>query len=617
MIEKIDSGLNLKKLKNKELTELSGEIREFLIDKVEKRGGHLASNLGVVELTLAIHRVFDIPKDRLIFDVGHQSYVHKILTGRMSGFDELRTPGGLSGFTSIKESEADAFGAGHSSTAISAALGFAQAGRINKEKYHTVCVVGDGAYTGGMVHEALNNCNPDLPLVIILNENGMSISNNKGAFAKYISRVRVSQGYVRWKSYTNLFLSKIPFIGNGIKKLLSRIKGFLKGLVYPSNYFEDIGLYYIGPIDGHNQKKLEAALKTARRLGKSCVVHVKTQKGKGYSPAENSPDEYHSIGSSNHAQMFHEVAAAKLTSLAGSDKSIVAITAAMAIGTSLDMFEKAYPDRFFDVGIAEEHAVTFSAGLAAAGLSPYFGVYSTFLQRGYDNLVHDVCLQELPVRLLIDRAGLSAADGPTHHGIFDVSFISAVPNISLYAPVTFGTLEDCISSSTLARSAFAIRYANTSESERIKNEFFSDGDGKIRPIRTSFKKESAPEYVFISYGNITERVLLAQDILKEKGYSVGTILVEQIKPYEPVVEEIYDLIKNSKRVLYVEEGIKNGGAAMITGDILMRLGFLGAGRSYVPYAIDDTFVTPDVKCDIYEYAGFSPEMLASKMIEEK
>ena len=617
MIEKIDCGLNLKKLKNKELTTLSREIREFLIEKVEKRGGHLASNLGVVELTLAIHRVFDIPKDRLVFDVGHQSYVHKILTGRMSRFDDLRTPGGLSGFTSIKESEADAFGAGHSSTAISAALGFAQAGRIKKEKYHTVCVVGDGAYTGGMVHEALNNCNPDLPLVIILNENGMSISDNKGAFAKYLSRVRVSQGYVRWKSYTNFILSKIPFFGSLIKRLLSRTKEFLKELVYSANYFEDIGLYYIGPIDGHNQRKLEAALKTAKRLGKCCVVHIKTQKGKGYSPAENSPDEYHSVGALKQAPMFHEVAADKLTSLAGADRSIAAVTAAMAIGTSLDRFEKAFPDRFFDVGIAEEHAVTFSAGLAAAGLSPYFGVYSTFLQRGYDNMLHDVCLQNLPVRLLIDRAGLSVADGPTHHGIFDVSFISAMPNISLYAPVTFGTLEDAITLSTLAKSPFAIRYANSTEEERIKREFFSDGDLKIRPIRSNFTKDNTPEYVFISYGNITGRVLLAQDILKEKGYSVGCILVEQIKPYEPTVDEIFELVKDSRHVMYVEEGIKNGGAAMITGDILMRLGFVGEGHSFVPYAIDDTFVVPDEKCDIYEYAGFSAERLADKMIEEK
>ena len=617
MIEKIDCGLNLKKLKYKDLSVLSGEIRNFLIEKVEKRGGHLASNLGVVELTLAIHRAFDIPKDRLIFDVGHQSYVHKILTGRMSRFDDLRIPGGLSGFTSIKESEADAFGAGHSSTAISAALGFAEAGRIKKEKYHTVCVVGDGAYTGGMVHEALNNCNPELPLVIILNENGMSISDNKGAFAKYLSRVRVSKGYVRWKSYTNLFLSKIPLIGKGIKWLLSRIKGFLKGLVYSSNYFEEIGLYYIGPIDGHNQRKLETALKTAKRLGKTCVVHIKTQKGRGYYPAEASPDEYHSVGSSNNKPMFHEVAADKLTSFADADRNVVAVTAAMAIGTSLDRFEKAHPDRFFDVGIAEEHAVTFCAGLAAAGLSPYFAVYSTFLQRGYDNLLHDACLQDLPVKLLIDRAGLSSGDGPTHHGIFDVSFISAMPNISLYAPVTFETLKDAIALSNLAVSPFAIRYANTTESERVRSEFFCDGDVKIRPARANFSKESLPEYVFISYGNITERVLLAEDILRSRGYSVGTILVEQIKPYEPVAEEIYELVKNSKRVLYVEEGIKNGGAAMITGEILMRLGYKGNGKSYIPYAIDDNFVIPDEKCDIYEYAGFSPERLAAEMIEEK
>ena len=617
MIEKIDNGLDIKMLSYKDTAALASEIRGFLVDKVERSGGHLASNLGVVELTLAIHRVFDIPKDKLIFDVGHQAYVHKILTGRMSRFDELRLPGGLSGFTSMREGEADSFGAGHSSTAISAALGYAEAGAIKGERYHTVCVVGDGAYTGGMVHEALNNCKTDLPLVIILNENGMSISNNKGAFAKYLSRVRVSQGYVRWKSSTNSLLSRIPIIGKGIKRVLSLIKDFIKGLVYSSNYFEDIGLYYIGPIDGHNQKKLEAALFTAKRLGKSCVVHVKTQKGKGYSPAENSPDEYHSVRASSGNAMLHEYCASELASLASRDRSIVAVTAAMSLGTSLNKFESLYPERFFDVGIAEEHAVTFCAGLAAAGLSPYFGVYSTFLQRGYDNLLHDACLQNLPVRFLIDRAGLSVSDGPTHHGIFDVSFLSSAPNLSLYAPVSFGSMKNALEMSVDAKGPFAIRYANSSESDRIKQEFFRDEDYSILPVRCNFDKFDPPEYVFVSYGNITERALKAADILKKKGVRAGVILLEQIKPYDNVVNEIYRVVRNAKRVVYVEEGIKNGGAAMITGQMLRELGFNGEAKSYVTIAIEDSFVIPENKCDIYDYAGFSPERLASVMIEEK
>ena len=617
MIEKIDNGLDIRSLNYEELEVLSSEIRDFLIEKVKKCGGHLASNLGVVELTLALHRVFDIPADHLIFDVGHQAYVHKMLTGRIARFDELRVPGGLSGFTSMKESSADAFGSGHSSTAVSAALGYAEAEIIKKQKHHTVCVVGDGAYTGGMVHEALNNCRTELPLVIVLNENGMSISNNKGAFANYLSRVRVSEGYVRWKSSTNSFLSKLPIIGNFIRRMLSFIKGFLKWLVYSSNYFEDIGLYYIGPIDGHNQKKLEAALTSAKRLGKCCVVHIKTQKGRGFSPAENSPDEYHSVGRTKSAPMFHEVCCEELTSLAERNSSIAAVTAAMSIGTSLDKFEKSFPDRFFDVGIAEEHALTFSAGLAAAGLSPYFGVYSTFLQRGYDNLLHDISLQSLPVRLLIDRAGLSVNDGPTHHGIFDVSFLSSIPEFTLLAPVTFGSLKSALSLSEVACAPFAVRYANSTESDRIRNEFFIDGDYDIRPVRENFDKENAPEYIFISYGNITERVLSARDILKEKGYSVGCILIEQIKPYENAVKDIFALVKDAKRVVYVEEGIKNGGAAMITGEMLSHLGFGGDGHSYLAYAIDDNFVIPETKCDIYDYAGFSPERLASVMIEEK
>ena len=348
---------DIKSLDEDRLTRLADEIRTFLIDKVEKNGGHLASNLGVIELTLAIHRVFDIPHDHLIFDVGHQSYVHKILTGRKEKFDKLRVPGGLSGFTSIRESEYDAFGAGHSSTSISAALGFAEADLLKGEKAHTVCVIGDGAYTGGMVHEALNNCKTELPLIIILNENGMSISNNKGTFASYLAGVRISEGYVRWKKTTNSFLEKIPLVGKGLKWLLSKTKDIIKGIVYDSNYFEDLGLYYLGPIDGHNIKKLEKALTEAKKLGKTVVVHVKTQKGKGYLPAEKFPDEYHSVDSRCVPDTFHSVAADKLITLAERDDKIVAVTAAMGLGTGLDKFGAVYPKRYFDVGIAEEHAV--------------------------------------------------------------------------------------------------------------------------------------------------------------------------------------------------------------------------------------------------------------------
>ena len=615
MLENINSSKDIKGLSYDELSVLSSEIRQFLIEKVEKCGGHLASNLGVVELTLALHRIFDFDKDHLIFDVGHQSYVHKILTGRKGKFDSLRRPGGLSGFTSIKESKRDTFGAGHSSTALSASLGFAEADKLSSNGKYSVCVVGDGAFTGGMVHEALNNCKTDLPLIIILNENGMSISNNKGAFASHLSHVRTSQGYVRWKTGTTNILSKIPVLGPLIKSALSFLKSIIKRIVYSSNYFEQLGLYYIGPVDGHNFKKLERALTNAKSLSKCVVVHVKTKKGYGYKPAEDSPDEYHSVSNSSKASSFHDKAADMLISLAEDKKDIVAITAAMGLGTSLDRFESRFPDRFFDVGIAEEHALTFSAGLCASGLVPYVGIYSTFLQRGYDNIIHDICLQRLPVKILIDRAGLAVADGPTHHGIFDVSFLSSIPGITVLAPITYGSLSQAIRYSYELDAPVAVRYPNSEEDNRIVEAFYSDNCYSDPFVRINFDKSAPPELIFVSYGNITARALEAEMLLRSSGYSAGTILVELIKPYDRVAEFINDVAKDAKRVLYVEEGIKNGGAGMITLSKLSELGFDRISDRFDIVAIDDDFVIPDIECNLYDYAGFAPAYLAEKMIK--
>ncbi|MBO5879659.1 MAG: 1-deoxy-D-xylulose-5-phosphate synthase, partial [Clostridia bacterium] len=377
ILDCINSPEDLKALDSKKIEPLCDEIRDFLVENVEKNGGHLASNLGVTELSVALHRVFDSPKDHIIFDVGHQSYVHKILTGRKKDFSTLRKPGGLSGFTKMSESEHDAFGAGHSSTSVSAALGYAESDRLNGSEAYTVAVLGDGAYTGGMVHEALNNCDPKLRLIIILNENGMSISLNKGAFARYLSGVRMSKSYRDWKSGTNSFLAHIPLIGKLIKAILSFFKESIKSLFFSSNYFEDLGLYYIGPIDGNDYKKVEKTLKKAKTLNKCVIVHVKTVKGKGYTPAEQSPDGFHSVaGKASGKDSFHSVFADALISEAKKDESIVAVTAAMGLGTGLDRFEEKIPERYFDVGIAEEHAVTFSAGLAASGMNPYVCIYS-------------------------------------------------------------------------------------------------------------------------------------------------------------------------------------------------------------------------------------------------
>lgn len=608
LLDKINSPADLKGLKREELIALCAELREFLIETVGEKGGHLASNLGAVELSVALHKVFDSPKDKLIFDVGHQSYVHKILTGRRDAFANLRTPGGLSGFTKMDESEHDAFGAGHSSTSLSAALGFAEANLLSGSDAYTVAVIGDGAYTGGMIHEALNNCRPDQRLIIVLNENGMSISQNRGAFASSFAKARMSKGYRKIKSGTKSVLYHIPLIGKPIAKLLGFIKGRIKGAVYDENYFESLGLYYLGPIDGNNYKHVERAFSEAKKLGKCVVIHLKTKKGKGYAPAEESPDGFHSVynGGGNKTS-FHSVFAEELTRIAESDEQILAVTAAMGIGTGLDVFGAAYPKRYFDVGIAEEHALTFSAGLAAAGYKPFVAIYSTFLQRGYDNLLHDIALQNLPVRIMIDRAGLAVSDGATHHGIFDVAFLSHIPGMKIYAPATYDSLKRAVALAAEATGPVAIRYSNSAESWRVVSEFYSDGCDTAG-ARMNFAPECPPPYLFVTYGKITDKVLDACDILKKEGINAGVVLLEVLKPYGEPTEALRVVLSSAERVVFVEEGIKNGGAAMLFGEAVK-----GLVKDYVIAAIDDSFASPKEMCDLYDYVGLSPEKIAGKM----
>ncbi|MBE6635532.1 MAG: 1-deoxy-D-xylulose-5-phosphate synthase [Ruminococcaceae bacterium] len=618
ILDTVSSLGDLKKMPKKDLPALCDDIRRFLLDTVEETGGHLASNLGVVELTVGLHRVFDSPRDHIIFDVGHQAYVHKLLTGRRDRFSDLRRPGGLSGFTARRESEHDPFGAGHSSTSISAALGFAEADALNKSDAYTVCVIGDGAYTGGMVHEALNNCRPDLRLIIVLNENEMSISKNKGAFASYLAKVRVSKRYRRWKDSTGSLIDKIPLLGKPMHRLLSFIKNGIKRIIYPANYFEDLGLYYIGPVDGNDTKAVEKAFCEAKELGKCCVVHTYTIKGKGYAPAESSPDGFHSVQSrSSDNSTLHGVFAEELIDIARNDENVVAITAAMGIGTGLVAFEKQYPDRYFDVGIAEEHALTFSAGLAAAGKRPYVAIYSTFLQRGYDNIVHDIALQDLPVHMMIDRAGLALSDGATHHGIFDVAFLGHIPNMEIYAPVTYGSLKEIMRITASASRPVAIRYANSAEIGCIKNRFYSDGDYTCKGIRTDFDIASVPEHLFVTYGNITEKVIEAADSLKAEGINVGIILVEQLKPHRISAELIAGLLPGVKSLLFVEEGILNGGYSMISASLIRDIAAkasIDISRMQISFAaIDDSFAVPSVPMDIYEYLSLSSSALEERM----
>ncbi len=575
-LSKIESPDDLKAMPAEALEPLAAEIRTFLIERVTENGGHLASNLGVVEMTLAIHRVFSTPQDHLIFDVGHQSYVHKLLTGRRDAFHTLRRGGGISGFPKITESEHDCFGTGHSSTSLSAALGFAEADHLAGSDAYTVCVFGDGAYTGGMIHEALNNSRRHLRLIIILNENEMSISKNIGRFAKSLSRLRSSRGYFRTKSATASLLRKIPLVGKGIYKLLLRIKLALKSALYGSNYFENLGLHYFGPVDGNDEEAVEKLLQEAKRTGESCVVHLKTKKGKGYAPAEATPDLFHGMSPASKEisdqKSFSEQFGMSLAALAEKDPKICAITAAMAGGTGLLPFREKHPSKFFDVGIAEEHAVTFAAGLAANGYNPVVAIYSTFLQRAYDNIIHDVALQKLPVVFCIDRAGLNASDGATHHGIFDVAFLSQIPNLTIYTPITNAGLSNALEAAMQSDAPVAIRYPNGYEDADVRLAFYGYGTPRGIAVRPDFdhKKLEAPlDAVIITHGRIAKEALKAKAKLADRNCHVGILLLEQLKPYEKVALEVAQYLPASPcRVLFLEEEIYAGGMGMMLSTAL-------------------------------------------------
>ena len=586
ILEDVNSPDDIKKLNTEELEQLSEEIRVFLTENILKTGGHLASNLGVVELTLALHRVFDFPSDHLIFDVGHQCYTHKIVTGRKNGFDRLRKRGGLSGFTKMSESEYDCFGAGHSSTSVSAAIGFAEAERLKNSDKYTVAVLGDGAFTGGMVHEALNNCRKDLKLIIVLNENEMSISKNIGAFAKLFSKIRASKGYYRTKRKTIKFILKLPLVGDRLFSIIKNAKQSLKNKIYKSNYFEDLGLYYLGPVDGNDIVKVERLLTEAKNANQSTVVHIRTVKGKGYSPAEQSPGKYHSIApiGTKKIENFSHMAGEILVDLARSNEKICAVTAAMAEGTGLKAFSNEIPTRFFDVGIAEEHALTFSAGLAANGMKPYFAVYSSFLQRGYDNLIHDIALQNLPVTVLVDRAGISTGDGPTHHGIFDVAFLSQIPNVEIFTPSCFESLKYAINYSQNSASPIAIRYPNCGDLDMVYKRFKKHSD----KIRISFPDKPC-NGIIITYGKIVSEAVSAFDEINSSiDLGCGIILLEKLKPYDEIAGKISEILSSDiENIVFLEEGIKNGGAGMILREYLT----LPDTCRYRILAIDDTFDT--------------------------
>ena len=601
------NGKDLKGLDEKACAELCREIRAELVARVTENGGHLASNLGVVELTLALHRVFDFPEDRVIFDVGHQSYVHKMLSGRLDRMETLRQPGGLSGFQRRDESPYDCFGGGHASTSLSAALGFAQADRLCGRKNYTVAVVGDGAFTGGMIHEALNNCEGELRLIIILNENEMSISKNTGHFASSLLKVTTSRGYFRFKRKVKRVFSK-TILGQKIYRFSARQKERFKRAVFKDNYFEQLGINYLGPIDGHNQKKLELLLSEAKRNNSCTLIHIKTVKGKGYEPAEQDPGRYHGLPPKgkepcvSFSQRFGEL----LTEKAKNDEKICAITAAMADGTGLVTFEKALPERFFDVGIAEEHALTFAAGLSAAGMKPVFAVYATFLQRCYDQLIHDAALQRLPLTLCIDRAGISCADGPTHHGLFDVSMAISLPGAEIFAPLTFEALDrylDCALSND--RISF-IRYRSGGECSCAAALPYID-----RSVCLRGKIEEQPDGVILTYGQLAGEALKAANAARERGKRLTVLCLESVIPDKDLTAALLRYLPEGVPAVFAEEGVRNGGAAERWQDVFEKY-----GRRVKVLAVKDPFLLQKAKETAYETYGISAkEMLKATNID--
>ena len=617
-LQSIHSPEDFKRIPKEELKCVAEEIREELVRVVANNGGHLASNLGVVELTMAIHRVFNTPLDHVIFDVGHQSYVHKMLTGRYDRFDSIRTAGGISGFMKREESEHDCFGAGHSSTSLSAALGFAISDKMTDSEAYTVCVVGDGAFTGGMIHEALNNCRKDLRLVILLNENEMSISRNTGRFAKNLSRLRASSGYLKTKRATGLFLKKIPVLGKHIFRAIRAVKIFFKNAVYGSNYFENMGLTYLGPVDGNDYEATEKLLREAKKLNESVIVHIKTKKGKGYAPAEIDCADFHSMQPSGVKtridDTFSGVFGKALTELGENDPQICAITAAMSEGTGLEIWKNKYPERFFDVGIAEEHALTFAAGLAANRMKPCAAIYSTFLQRGYDNILHDIALQGLPVVIAIDRAGLNAKDGATHHGIFDVAFLSQIPQMRIYTPITNQGLRMSLKEAFSLGVPCAIRYPSGCESLNIVDRFYFEGDFSSIGLKTDFYREEKKDIVIITYGRIASEAIAVADKLREEGVFVGIILLELLKPYEECAVRITEALPNGTRgVLFLEEEIRSGGMGMNLADKLRNY-FSKRDIAYDILATDDSFVNhvQNGQC-IYDAAGVGKDYIYRKI----
>ena len=562
ILEKINEPNDIKKLDKSQLPILAEEIREFLIEKVSKKGGHLASNLGVVELTMALHLCLDFPDDKIVWDVGHQSYTHKILTGRKEGFDELRSYGGMSGFPKRRESKCDSFDTGHSSTSISAGLGIVTANQIKDDDSTVVAVIGDGAMTGGLAFEALNNAaSINRNFIMILNDNEMSIAENVGGLSSYLSGIRTGNAYNGLKDGVERSLNAIPLVGETLVRHIKKTKSSIKQLLIPGMLFENMGITYLGPVDGHNISQLVRTIKEAKKLDHAVIIHVITKKGKGYEPAEKHPSRFHGVEPFNQATgepvnakkkvSYTDTFSHYISKYAKDNEKIVAITAAMPDGTGLKRFAHMDPEIFFVVGIAEEHAVTFAAGIASAGLKPYVAIYSSFLQRAYDQMIHDVCIQNLPVVFMIDRAGFVGGDGETHQGIFDLSYLNTIPNMNVCAPKNRYELADMIKYSTYYNGPMAIRYPRGEAYEGLKEYREAIVYGRAEII---YKEK---DIALFAVGSMVKEAEKARELLKKRGYNVSLINARFVKPFDENC--IIKLAKDHKLLVTIEENVLNGG----------------------------------------------------------
>ena len=587
MLERINKTNDIKKLTTKEKVVLSSEIRDYIIDIVSKNGGHLASNLGVVELTIALESVFDPSHDKIIWDVGHQAYVHKILNGRREELKNIRKIDGISGFPKICESETDCFNTGHSSTSISAAMGMAKARDIRGENHNVVAVIGDGALTGGMALEALNHVGCDQTrMIIILNDNEMSISRNVSGMNNLLTKLRSKRNYRKTNEKGRKIISSIPAVGKVITQIVVKSKNAIKQVFVPGMYFEEIGIKYLGPVDGHNIEDLENLLSKAKDFSEPVLIHVLTKKGKGYTFAEDNPAKFHGVGpfeigtgkvlssSKDYSYTFGK----KLIKLAKKNKNIVGITAAMRDGVGLTEFSKKFPNRFFDVGIAEEHALTFAAGLAKEGMIPFVSIYSSFYQRAYDQVIHDICLQNLPVIMCVDRAGIVGRDGETHQGLYDMAFFKVIPNITIMAPKNFKELEDMMELATTLNRPVVIRYPRGGESKNTsktkKLEF-----GKAEVITTG------DDISIIAIGKAVSKAIEISDLLKKDKVSSEVINVRFLKPLD--TKTIVKSINKTKRVIVLEDGTINGGLCSSIKELIVDNGLDVKSRYY---AYPDKFI---------------------------